>query len=348
MSTNRSRRIDRDAAEQLLGGATGGTQGGQGALAELLAAAAAPATGRELAGEEAAVAAFREAARPSTDRSPLPASLAKSRSRSMTSCAPMRFRAPARFLGARAAAAALAVTALGGVAVAAGTGHLPEVLGGPGGGPPTENAGSAVAGAPASSWLPNVPPVRRPPLRTAGPGLAAPNPSGSAESGRPQSSQASAGSSPTDGAPDPDRPELSGLPVPPAVVPLCRLWPADGPATPDPRFEPLTRAAGGLDRVRAYCAEVLRSTGTGTPAASATPDAAHGRTPAPVADPGGHDGGVSPHPTLVPPSRGAGAASPPPAQGGNARDGRTLPSPPGLGDAGSRPLARFTTSHDQR
>ena len=61
MSTNRSRQIDRDMAEQLLGGAPGGRTGGHDALAGLLAAAAAPAADGELPGEQAALAAFRVA-----------------------------------------------------------------------------------------------------------------------------------------------------------------------------------------------------------------------------------------------------------------------------------------------
>jgi hypothetical protein len=107
MSTHRSNRIDRFTAERLLRGETAGPD----QLAKLLAAAAAPAERGELAGEEAAVAAFREARL-------IPA--LQPRRRSMIKTA----------LAIKVAAAALSATTVGGVALAAGTGHLPESLGG--------------------------------------------------------------------------------------------------------------------------------------------------------------------------------------------------------------------------
>ena len=61
MSFNPSCRIDRETAEQLLSGASGHTTGGHDALAGLLAAAAAPAAGGALPGEQAALTAFRVA-----------------------------------------------------------------------------------------------------------------------------------------------------------------------------------------------------------------------------------------------------------------------------------------------
>ncbi|MFC1431426.1 hypothetical protein ACEZDB_12315 [Streptacidiphilus sp. N1-3] len=134
MSTNRSRRIDRDTAERLLGGVRGGTTDGHDALAGVLAAAAAPAAEGELSGERAAVAAFRAAR-----LAPAPATRKR----------PMLTSGLARLLSAKAAAAVLA-TAFGGVAVAAGTGHLPAALGGgPGSGgavPTTTASATARAG----------------------------------------------------------------------------------------------------------------------------------------------------------------------------------------------------------
>ncbi len=59
MSANRPRRIDKDNAEQLFSGALTGSSGAGDPLADLLAAAAAPARPDELAGELAAMAAFR-------------------------------------------------------------------------------------------------------------------------------------------------------------------------------------------------------------------------------------------------------------------------------------------------
>lgn len=213
MSTNRSRRIDRDAAEQLLSGATDGTQGGRDALAGLLAAASAPGTARELAGEEAALSAFREAAR----LAPAPQTLAgsKPRRRTMTDCA------PARFLSVRVAAAALAATALGGVAVAAGTGNLPVVLGGSSGEAP------AADGSPSGSST----------AATASPTGHAAAPAWSAT------------------------PSAGGSAPPGNLVALCRIRPTAAKAGADSRFDPLTRAAGGPDAVDAYCTDLLHRAG---------------------------------------------------------------------------------------
>ncbi|MFD9727554.1 hypothetical protein [Streptomyces sp. NPDC059072] len=119
MSTNRSRRIDRDTAERLLAGAGAGAAPGHNALAELLAAVSAPATsvpagGGELPGEQAAMAAFRSA-RLTPISSHVPSSVGPRK---------RRMRTPAILVGA------VAAVTLGGVAVAAGTGHLPAALGG--------------------------------------------------------------------------------------------------------------------------------------------------------------------------------------------------------------------------
>ncbi|MFC0439987.1 hypothetical protein [Kutzneria buriramensis] len=100
--------LDRRTAERLLDGAP--VAGGH-PLADLLAAATVPAGGGELAGEDAAVAAFR-AARPG----------------------PVSHRRPSKLknlANARIAAVAAAVAViLGGVATAAATGYLPTPLGG--------------------------------------------------------------------------------------------------------------------------------------------------------------------------------------------------------------------------
>ncbi len=112
MSTHRPRRPDRDTAERLLRGAPHGRRGGQDPLAELLAAAAAPARADELRGEQAIMAAFRAAhLRPAPQQ----------RSR------PMIKTALAKLLTLKAAAV-LAATAAGGVALAASTGTLPNPL----------------------------------------------------------------------------------------------------------------------------------------------------------------------------------------------------------------------------
>jgi hypothetical protein len=98
--------MDRKTAESLLRGDRPGHP-----LDDLLSAAKAPATDRELAGEAAATAAFRAAA-----HSPAPA--------------PTRRRNPMlKLLTIKVAAAAFATTAtVGGVAVAASTGALPNPI----------------------------------------------------------------------------------------------------------------------------------------------------------------------------------------------------------------------------
>jgi MgtE intracellular N domain len=113
MNTRHYRRISRKAADQLLDGAAGPDQGsltgltGSGPLVSVLAAAAAPGREDELAGEQMAVAAF--------EANHL-ASVADSRSEQM-------IKSPlAKILTVKVIAAALAVTAGGGVALAASNG----------------------------------------------------------------------------------------------------------------------------------------------------------------------------------------------------------------------------------
>ncbi|MFF0389229.1 hypothetical protein ACFYS8_11085 [Kitasatospora sp. NPDC004615] len=234
MSTNRSRRIDRAAAEQLLRGATVDPEAGQDPsagqqpapgrpeLAALLAAAAATGTADDgpLPGEEGAMAAFRQAR-----RQPAPS---QHRRRKMADTA------LARALSAKAMAVALGVTAVGGVA--AGTGRLPEVLGGPAPAPPA-------AAAPASS--PNAPdgsPTGTP-SRTAKPSNAATRPGGASD--RP-SGPASA---------DPGQA--------PDLATLCRGFTTrvssgakPKEAAADPALAELLRAAGAAEKVTGYCAQL--------------------------------------------------------------------------------------------
>jgi hypothetical protein len=135
MRIHRSRRIDRHVAEQLLDGRPLDAKAGHDALLDLLAAAAAAPADGEQKGEGAALAAFRE-----TCLSPVQSF----RRRPLTPVAPTRYRS------AKVLAAALAVTVLGGVAVAAGTGHLP----GTGGGRPAANPRSTDPGARAAMTAP--------------------------------------------------------------------------------------------------------------------------------------------------------------------------------------------------
>jgi len=109
MSMNRSRRLDRRTAEEILDGAPGGRDH---ALNALLAAAAGAASEAELRGEHAAVAAFRAARL-------APAPRARRRLMIKTMLAKLLTTKLAV-----AAAATAAVTA-GGVAAVAATGNLP-------------------------------------------------------------------------------------------------------------------------------------------------------------------------------------------------------------------------------
>jgi hypothetical protein len=113
MSQDRRSRLNRNAAEQLLRGGPASGPAGQRAdhyaLASLLAFAAAPEAGRELAGEAEAMTAFRRAhLGPAT----------QSRRPSMSAT---------KLLVAKAVIAAVGVSG-GGVALAAATGHMPANL----------------------------------------------------------------------------------------------------------------------------------------------------------------------------------------------------------------------------
>ncbi|MQS13453.1 hypothetical protein F7Q99_14545 [Streptomyces kaniharaensis] len=250
MSTNRSRRIDRDTAEQLLGGAVGGPSAGQdasltgpdggpGQLARVLAAAAAPATAAELAGEEAALTAFREAR-----LTPDPVvKTAPVRRRSMATAA------LARALSTKATAAVLSATALCGVAVAAGTGNLPSPFSGGSATPDHAFAGGDTGTSPSSG--------RGTGGATTG-GSSRPSGSGSSGGGSQAlgpSASPSAGSSATDG---------HGTAPSPAMVALCRGFTdrtAKGERSrqlvTDPQFAQLVAAAEGPDKVEEYCGQVL-------------------------------------------------------------------------------------------
>ncbi|GAA0432688.1 hypothetical protein Aca07nite_19930 [Actinoplanes capillaceus] len=104
--------MDRTTAESLLRGDRTGL-----ALDRVLAAAKAPATARELAGEAAAVAAFRAATTSSAGR---------------TRRFPVVWSALSKLLTVKVAAAAFATTAtVGGVALAANNGTLPGPVGAP-------------------------------------------------------------------------------------------------------------------------------------------------------------------------------------------------------------------------
>ncbi|MBT8228551.1 MAG: hypothetical protein HKP61_08185 [Dactylosporangium sp.] len=109
MSANRApQSIDAMTAERLL---RGESVAGHIPLARLLAAAGAPATPGELPGEAAATLAFRQAS-----LTPVPSTRRSS----------MLKYAVAKFLTAKVAAVVLVTGGAGGVALAAGTGNLPD------------------------------------------------------------------------------------------------------------------------------------------------------------------------------------------------------------------------------
>ncbi|MFJ9695795.1 hypothetical protein [Kitasatospora sp. NPDC101183] len=248
MSTNRSRRIDRDTAEHLLRGAVGGPSAGQGdsltgpdgpgPVARVLAAAAAPATAGELAGEEAALAAFREA-RLASD----PVVTAPVRRRSMATAA------LARAFSTKATAAVLGATALCGVAVAAGTGNLAL-----GGGEPTEPAHilTGTDGTPGTATSGFTP----------GSATGTPSPGATARpSGTPSAGPQAVGPS---AVPNPGTPSADGRgeEVPAPLAALCRGFTdrtgkGESPdrVVVEPQFRALIEAAGEAGKVAEYCGE---------------------------------------------------------------------------------------------
>ncbi|KOV12274.1 hypothetical protein ADK60_31545, partial [Streptomyces sp. XY431] len=274
MSTNRSRRIDRDTAERLLAGAVGGPSDGQDAsltgpdgstgrtgVARVLAAAAAPVTQDELAGEEAALAAFREAR-----LAPVPAV--------PTTPAPVRRRSMAtaaltRAFSTKAAAVVLGATALGGVAVAAGTGNLPSALGG-GSDEPRRGVVPVTSAPPSTQDTRSGAPTGGPAVAPFGSGRtdgASGSVSGGPTSGDPS---ARANRPQTPGASAPSSADGHGPSYPTGIAALCKAFSdragkGERPRTlvADPQFGGLVLEAGGPDRAEEYCARVLSDTGDG-------------------------------------------------------------------------------------
>lgn len=263
MSTNRSRRIDRTTAEQLLAGATADSSAGQdrlagravrtdhAALAGLIASAAAPAAdGGELPGEQAALTAFREVHSQS--------SAAAGRRTTMTATATVRARA----FSAKALLAALAATTLGGVAVAAGTGGLSHLPGGFGDAPAEQAPpGVSVAGPDTPSGRPLAQPSSVP---SAQPSSALPS-SATAQPSTPGagSGASSAASRPGGSASAPGILNGSASPATRAELEgLCRAYAErlsvgeKARALAEPRFVPLVEAAGGADPTE-YCTQIL-------------------------------------------------------------------------------------------
>ncbi|SMD10196.1 prolipoprotein diacylglyceryl transferase [Kibdelosporangium aridum] len=212
MSARRFRRVDRRTAGQQ---GPGGTPDRARALDELLADAAAPAHASELAGEEAAVAAFRSARLAETTQ-------------------PRRWSMHrlTKLFTVKAAAVAIGAMAAGGVAFAAATGNLPS-QDSPAVPATTSNSATAPAedsgkGNPTDKNTPN----------SEKPGTDRPG------NGKPAN-------------------ENGNNPAPsPSEHGLCQAYTsapeADrGKRLESPAFEALITAAGGKDKVPAFCVTVL-------------------------------------------------------------------------------------------
>jgi hypothetical protein len=222
----RRRTLPKVEAQRLLDGGSGDS-----ALADLLRAASGPARPGELAGERAAVAAFRQeyaGAGPAVSDPPR--------------------RVPTRRTGRRVAvlAAVLAAGVLAGTGVAAGAGRLPA---------PLQRA--------AHDWIDRVP---------------EPDPAS-----RPEPSVRAGSPTP----PAVDHPSATPAPTHPGTPAvdakkLCKAWEK---ARDDPQRKPmdpadlraLTAAAGGPDRIEAYCG--LTPTGS-APGQHGQPSATKSKKPA--------------------------------------------------------------------
>lgn len=172
----------------------------------------------------------------------------------------MATAALARAFSTKAVAVVLGATALGGVAVAAGTGNLPSGLGGGS----EEPRRSLLAPATASS----------------APGASSAAPGGGPSTRRPSTGPSSAGPSsgastagPSTGSANPPSPGVSpqastetrGQQARAVLVALCqgyadRKGKGERPRllVTDPQFGALVTAAGGPEKVEEYCGEVLR------------------------------------------------------------------------------------------
>jgi hypothetical protein len=210
MSIQQPRRIDRSTVEHLLGPAPIDIHDRHPPLATLLTAAAAPGRPAELASEQASVAAFRTA-----QLTPVP----PPRTLSAVKIAVMKVLTVK-------AVAVLAVTTAGGVALAAGTGTLPNPLARPA---PVTSSGLSAA-----------PPTAEQP------------PGEDGHSVRPTNSRSPRASK---------RPDASTAPSP-SLVGLCHAYSAGngakrGKAFDNPAFMALITTAGGRDKVDRFCRALL-------------------------------------------------------------------------------------------
>ncbi len=258
--------LDPFTAEQLLSGEP--VDGEVGPLADLLAAAAAPARADELMGEAAAVAVFRDAA-----------------GASRPAAAPAAFTGSRRALGVKVAIAAAAVAATG-LAGTTAAGLLP------GGNSPAPVAGPTTATQSTSSAANG----------HGAPTTSVPQNGGEGTGTPPQKQTPSATKSKSQQSED----EQSASPPSPrataAVIALCRNYSRmskHNDAGSDrsysewmlnqPSYQPLVRAAGGKDKVAAFCNGVLQdegdSQGQQAPRIAAPPEQSDHPSGRPTSDP---------------------------------------------------------------
>ncbi|MEV5598989.1 hypothetical protein [Streptomyces sp. NPDC052496] len=281
MADDRYDWLDEEAAERLLRGEPAGSPDGAAAaeLTALLntaaAAGRAPAGDTPLPGEEAAVAAFRQAHGPAAaaaaDITAAPATAAVRTPRGAGPATRRRFGRPLR----RGFMVALAGCALGGVAVAAGAGVLPSPFrGGPGPAPATSVSAAESPGQDATDDTstatggatrlpdPDSPGTGRPgPLITdggndRGTGTTPPPAPGRSAPGQDATGGGSTGDgdSRPDGPGDrPDAQEKYRL-----GVTFCRTYESGRRAAlGQDTLRRLERAAGGSDKVHAFCRQYL-------------------------------------------------------------------------------------------
>jgi hypothetical protein len=241
MRMRRTGPVDLDAAGRWAAGETPGPE--HRGLADLLAAAGAPADATDPAGRQAAVAAFAAAGRDE----PVVAAFA---SAGLAGTAPEQVSPRRRSRTARAltvnVTAAVVLLAGTGAALAARGGHLPDAV--------QQRAHDLFSrlGVPAPDPSPDSSDV---------PG-SRPRPSPSRPAERPSPVPPPAAMSPS----------APSAPVAPAPAGWCRAWAADPESGDTPWYRKLVEAAGSEDEVAAYCA------GLGSPrAASAKPE--HSRKP---------------------------------------------------------------------
>ncbi|NRN63486.1 hypothetical protein GC106_6870 [Kibdelosporangium sp. 4NS15] len=233
MSAKRFRRVDRHTAGQQ--GLDGVPDRARGALGELLADASAPARPGELAGEEAAVAAFRTARLAETGRP------RRSSMHGLTKLATVKV-----------AAAAIGAMAVGGVAFAAATGNLPSQGGSTGPATTSTTTGPAVTGVPTGPAATG--------YSTTDHSTTGATMSTAARSEQPAQGESTVNPKPGNGTSD------HGATPAPSLRELCELSGSgpvgeQGKRLDSPVFGDLVSAAGGKDNVPAYCGNLFGEPG---------------------------------------------------------------------------------------